>query len=291
MVSDQVRGIAELQSAAEARTGVGASPEEVFGSLRLGLLRAVSGAWRGDPAAADRNAALVADRVARLRGTVRVLEPPSPYSLGTSDAPLLITVANGLPVTMNVRVVLSTSSGLRIAPIPEQTVPPLGRVQVRVSAKVTRAGQFSVDAGLRTPEGAMLGPDTRLRVRSTVYGTITVWLTAVAGAVFLVLVVRRILRRIRPGGDPPASAGPPDPPDRGPPGRQRVDPNSATVPTRVPGPERAPVGQNGPAATRPVPPRPAEAPAAPRPDGRTEPVRRPSSPSQAGEPGRPTGRS
>ncbi len=210
VVADQMRAIAELQSAAEARTGVGARPEEVFGSLRMGLLRAVSGAWRGNPAEADRNAALVADRIARLRATVRVLEPPSPYSLGTSDAPLLITVANGLPVTMNVRVVLSTTSGLRIAPIPEQTVPPLGRIQVRVSAKVTRAGQFSVDAGLRTPEGAMLGPDTRLRVRSTVYGTVTVWLTAVAGAVLVVLVVRRILRRLRPGGDPPVSAGPPD---------------------------------------------------------------------------------
>jgi hypothetical protein len=242
----------------------------------------VSGAWRGDPAAADSNAAIVADRVDRLRGTVRVLEPPSPYSLGTSDAPLLITVANGLPVTMNVRVVLSTSSGLRIAPIPEQAVPPLGRVQVRVSAKVTRAGTFSVDAGLRTPSGATLGPDTRLRVRSTVYGEVTVWLTAVAGAVFLVLVVRRILRRIRPGGDPPSSSGPPpDPPDRGPPGTaQGVDPNSSTVPTRVPETQTPPVG------ARPAAPRPAEAPVAPRPDGRTGPVRRPVPPNRSGEPDR-----
>ena len=291
VVSDQMRAIAELQSAAEERTGVGASPEEVFGSLRLGLLRAVSGAWRGDPAQADRNAALVADRVARLRGTVRVLEPPSPYSLGTSDAPLLITVANGLPVTMNVRVVLSTSSGLRIAPIPQQAVPPLGRIQVRVSAKVTRAGQFSVDAGLRTPDGAKLGPDTRLRVRSTVYGTVTVWLTAVAGAVFLVLAVRRILRRIRPGGDPPPPGGrpgTPDPPDRDPPGPGGgVDPDSSTVPTRVPDPDRARSAQARPPATRSVPPRPAEAPLAPPPDGRTEPVRRPSPPSSTGQPERP----
>ncbi len=287
VVADQLRIIAGLQSAAEARTGIGASPDEVFGSLRLGMLRAVSGAWRGDPAAADANAALVADRIHRLRGRVRVLEPPSPYSLGTSDAPLLITVANGLPVTMNVRVVLSSSSGLRIAPIPEQVVPPLGRVQVRVSAKVLRAGQFSVDAGLRTPDGSTLGPDTRLRVRSTVYGTITVWLTAIAGAAFLVLVVRRMLRRIRPGGDPPRSSGPPFPPDRDPPGPGRVpDPDSETVPTRMSG--TAP--PYGPTATRPGPARPVETPVPPRPDGRTEPVRRPSTSAPDGGAGRPRGR-
>ncbi|MFP5069282.1 DUF6049 family protein [Pseudonocardia nantongensis] len=219
-IGDQVRSIESLRGAAEGRTGVGAGPAEVFDPLVRGTLRSAAAAWRGDPARAEREAAIVTERIQGIRGSVRVLEPPSPYSLGTSDAPLLITVANGLPVTMNVRVVLSSTTGLRVAPIPVQAVPPLGRVQVRVSAQVTRSGQFSVGAGLRTPDGATLGPDTRLRVRSTVYGTVTVWLTAIAGAVLVVLVVRRILRRTRSGGSgpggPPAgsgesSASPPDP--------------------------------------------------------------------------------
>ncbi|MFP5019161.1 DUF6049 family protein [Pseudonocardia phyllosphaerae] len=199
-VAGQVRALESLRAAAESRTGVGATPAEVFDPLVRGTMRGVSSAWRGDPARAGREVDVVADRVEQIRSSVRVLEPPSPYSLGTSDAPLLITVANGLPVTMNVRVVLAATSGLRVDPIEVQAVPPLGRVQVRVNAQVTRAGQFSVDAGLRTPDGAELGPDTRLRVRSTVYGTVTVWLTAVAGAVLVVLVVRRIVRRLRPGG-------------------------------------------------------------------------------------------
>ncbi|MDN5919385.1 MAG: hypothetical protein L0I76_30525, partial [Pseudonocardia sp.] len=232
-VAKQDRAIGELRAAAEGRTGVGASPAEVFDPLRLGTLRAVSTAWRGRPELADSDAALVADRIDALRDSVRVLEPPSPYSLGTSDAPLLLTVANGLPVTMNVRIVLSSTSGLRVAPIPVQAVPPLGRVQVQVSAKVTRAGQFSVDAGLRTPDGATLGPDTRLRVRSTVYGTVTVWLTAIAGAVLVVLVARRMLRRIRPGADPDAGPGPGG---AGPGG------------TGEPGPDRGP---HGPSTARP----------------------------------------
>ncbi|MEQ3551373.1 DUF6049 family protein [Pseudonocardia nematodicida] len=199
-IGEQVRSIEGLRGAAEGRTGVGTTPAEVFDPLVRGTLRAASSWWRGDPDRARREADVVAGRIEQVRGSVRVLQPPSPYSLGTSDAPLLITVANGLPVTMNVRVVMSSTTGLRVAPIPEQAVPPLGRVQVRVSAQVTRSGQFSVDAGLRTPDGAALGPDTRLRVRSTVYGTVTVWLTGVAGAVLVVLVVRRIVRRVRSSG-------------------------------------------------------------------------------------------
>ncbi|MEU6699963.1 DUF6049 family protein [Pseudonocardia sp. NPDC046786] len=226
-VADQVRSIEGLRGAAEVRTGVGASPAEVFDPLVRGTLRAASSWWRADPARAEREAAIVAGRIEQIRASVRVVQPPSPYSLGTSDAPLLITVANGLPVTMNVRVVLSSTTGLRVAPIPVQAVPPLGRVQVRVSAQVTRSGQFGVDAGLRTPDGAELGPDTRLRVRSTVYGTVTVWLTGIAGALLVVLVVRRIVRRVRAGsgsGDASGS-GPEGSPDGGP--DSAADPRAA----------------------------------------------------------------
>ncbi len=105
------------------------------------------------------------------------------------------------------------SAGLRVAPIEPQEVPPLGRRQVRVSAEVTRSGQFSVQAAVRTPDGELLGQPSRLRVRSTAYGTITVWLTASAGILLVVLAGRRIVRRIRgePGNRPPGPT-PPEPP-------------------------------------------------------------------------------
>jgi hypothetical protein len=206
-------GIADLASAAVPNSGVGVSPEEAFTPLRHGLLRPLSSAWRTRPDAAEAAATEIADRVAVLRGSIRVLEPPGPYSLGTSDAPILITVANGLPVTMRVDVEILPSSGLRVAPIEPQEVPPLGRRQVRVSAEVIRSGQFSVQAAVRTPEGELLGEPSRLRVRSTAYGTITVWLTASAGILLVVLAGRRIVRRIR--GEPrtpPPGSGPPPPP-------------------------------------------------------------------------------
>ncbi|GAA0930918.1 DUF6049 family protein [Pseudonocardia zijingensis] len=231
---DEVRStaaqITDLASAAVPNAGVGVSPDEAFTPLRRGLLRPVSAAWRDRPDDARAAAGELADRVDTLRGSVRVLEPPGPYSLATSDAPILITVANGLPVTVRVDVEILPSSGLRVAPLEPQEVPPLGRRQVRVSAEVTRSGQFSVQAAVRTPDGELLGQPSRLKVRSTAYGTITVWLTASAGILLVVLAGRRIVRRIRgePGNRPPGPgpdpAPPPPRPQAGPRSRHTGDP-------------------------------------------------------------------
>jgi hypothetical protein len=96
-------------------------------------------------------------------------------------------------------------------------VPPLGRIQVRANAQVVRAGQFAVDAVVQTPEGTILGPPTRLQVRSTAYGTVTVWITAIAGGLLVLLVTRRLLRRFR-GERPAAPAAPSEPGPDGPDG-------------------------------------------------------------------------
>lgn len=205
--------LADLRSAAVEQGSVGVGVGDVFDPLSRGLVRAVSGAFRARADAAAQAAAAQDARVQELRAAVRVLEPPSPFALGSTDAPLLLTLANGLPIGMRVRVELASSGGLRVDPIPEQVVPPLGRRQVQVNAEVTRSGQFTVDAVVRTPGGEQLGPASRLRVRSTGYGTITVWLTGTAGVLLVVLAARRVLRRVRGESSPP---GPPlpEPEDR-----------------------------------------------------------------------------
>jgi hypothetical protein len=177
--------------------------------------------FRGRAPEAAAAAGAAQGRVDELRASVRVLEPPSPYSLGTENAPILITVANGLPVTMEVQVEIAPSPGLRVAPIEAQQIPPLGRRQLSLSTDVTRAGQFTVQASVRTPGGQLLGPPSRLRMRSTAYGTISLWLTGSAGVLLVVLAGRRVVRRIRGeqpqrreialgprSGSPPASAPP-----------------------------------------------------------------------------------
>jgi hypothetical protein len=287
-VADSVRStqaqIEDLRSAAVADSGVGLNPDDVLEPLVRGLLRPMSAAWRGRPEAALVAAAAGAQRIGDLRGTVRVLEPPSPYALGTADAPLLVTIGNGLPFTVRVRLEISSTSGLRVAPIEMQQVPPLGRRQVQVSAQVTRSGQFTVQALVRAPDGARLGPPSRLRVRSTAYGTITVWLTASAGVLLVVLAARRVRRRVRI--EPPPHTGPipidprPAPPDQDPPtGSPRPTPPRPRPSRRTgdPFPEQAPTEPTGQPVANGSPP---TGPAPPDPSGNG-----PTSPPRSGPPG------
>jgi len=242
-VVDAVRAtradIVDLRSAA-LDGGVGVSVDDVFSPLLRGLVRPTAAAWRGRPEEAARSAEATAGRIAQLRASVRVLEPPSPYSLGTADAPLLLTVANGLPVTVSVRVEVASTSGLRVAPIPAVEVPALGRRQVTANAEVTRSGQFVVDAALRTPDGGLLGPPSRLRLRSTAYGTITMWLTGIAGALLVVLAARRVVRRVRAADREGRDGQPPPGPEAAPEHRGRPGGEIPTVPLRRPPPPVAP---------------------------------------------------
>jgi hypothetical protein len=236
--------VADLRSAVVPGSGVGIGADEVFAPLVAGLVRPASATFRGDPAAAAAAAAAGAGRIDDVRSTVRVLEPPSPYSLGTSDAPLPLTVANGLPLTVQVRIQIASTTGLRVAPIAPVQIPPLGRRQVSVNAQVTRSGQFMVDATVLTPDGGVLGPPSRLKVRSTVYGTITVWLTVGAGVLLVVLVARRMVRRIR--GTRGRHSGPEARTDPTPPPRR---PSAGPAPPTV----AAPAGpHSGDPPTRPV---------------------------------------
>ena len=178
-------------------------------------------------------------------------------------------MANGLPVTVEVRLSISSTTGLRVAPIPTQRVPPLGRRQVQVDAQVVRSGQFVVEAMVRTAAGRQLGPPSRLQVRSTAYGTITVWLTGCASVLLVVLAARGwcagsgASRAVATGSGP--SAGPaseartatgdtPQPgPTRRPPRGDAADPEPPTRPVAAPAPAppTRPVPTRGPRATDP----------------------------------------
>jgi Family of unknown function (DUF6049) len=289
-VRDVRADVVDLQSAAVPETGVGASVDATFAPLLQAALRPASAAWHGRPDLAASAATAAAARVAQLRESVRVLAPPTPYSLGTRDAPLLLTVANGLPVTMEVRLSISSTTGLRVAPIPAQRIPPLGRRQVQVDAQVIRSGQFVVEAMVRSPAGRALGPPSRLQVRSTAYGTITVWLTGCAGVLLVVLAARRVVRRIR--GEPSRrdrvgpAAGPQDTPQDGTaepaptadPPTTPLESSAARPDPARPDPESPDPAQPDPEApTRPVPaaepePPTRPVPARPDPDPPTRPV-------------------
>ena len=267
VLADSARALTDLRSAV-VESNVGITADQLFTPLQFGLLRGASAANRGSPRAAQDAAAAVLARVDAIRNSIRVLEPPNPYALGSSDAPLPVTVANALPVTVRVQVQLKSTSGLRVAPIDVQQVPPLGRRQVSVNAQVTRAGQFTVDAVVSTPDGGVLGPPSHLKVRSTAYGTITAWLTAIAGGLLVLLAARRIWRRVREAEQPAARVAPGAPPTV----ERAADP-TVRLPTPSHGsgpPDRAP-------PQRPTP-TPLPVPQAGAPDRAPQPNSRPSAP-------------
>lgn len=248
-LANAARDLTDLRSAV-VDGNVGITADQLFAPLQLGLLRGASAAYREAPAAAQDAASAVLAQVDAIRNSIRVLEPPNPYALGSSDAPLPITVANALPVTVRVRVELASTSGLRVNPIDVQQIPPLGRRQVSVNAQVTRAGQFTVDAAVRTPSGGLLGPPSHLKVRSTAYGTITGWLTAIAGGLLVLLAARRVWRRVRGEAERPTARVAPTPPPREPP----AEPVGPTVRLPIPSHGPAPPDRAPPQVERPAPP-------------------------------------
>ncbi|MCD2186446.1 hypothetical protein [Actinomycetospora soli] len=200
-VLDEIRAVRDDQRdllAASRQDRAGApTPTDYLEPLTGALLRSLSAAGRGDPALQRAAADDVAAQMRTLRGMVRVIQPAGTYSLGSSDAPLLLTVENQLPVAVDVTVALEPTPGVRASPVTVRQVPAFGSYQFQVALDVERAGQFTIDATARTPGGESLGPTARLLLRSTAYGTITVWLTASAAVVLVILASLRVALRVR----------------------------------------------------------------------------------------------
>jgi hypothetical protein len=200
-VLDEIRGVRDDQRdllAASRQDHTGApTPSQFVEPLTGALLRSLSAAGRGDPALQRAAADDVAAQMRDLRAKVHVVQPAGSYALGSSEAPLLLTVENQLPVAVDVTVALEPTPGVRVSPVPVRRVPAFGSVQFQVALDVGRSGQFTVDATARTPGGDPLGPTSRLLLRSTAYGTITVWLTASAAVVLVTLASLRVARRVR----------------------------------------------------------------------------------------------
>jgi hypothetical protein len=187
----------DLQVATVLDPAANLKPISLLDPMRLGLLRATATAWRGQPSQALQVSEEESNRLDQLRRSVRIVPPPGPYTLAASNSPLLITVSNELPVGVQVALSLTETPGLRAGAVGVQLVPAHSTRQLVIPAKVNRAGQFSVDAWLSTPGGTPLGEPSTLQLRSTAFGTVTVALTAGAGGLLVLLVIRGFARRGR----------------------------------------------------------------------------------------------
>ncbi|WP_410576210.1 DUF6049 family protein [Amycolatopsis sp. lyj-108] len=179
------------------------NPADVIAPVRLALIRAASTSWRGaDAATVTGNARGDLDAI---RGQVTVERPKQTIALASGASPLPAYITNGLPVGINVRTVLKNNVGLRpTEAVPERTVPANGAVNQLLPVEALRAGRFSVDVSLTTPDGTRLGTDARFELTSTEYGAITIIITITAAGALLLLSSRRIYRRIKDSRADPA---------------------------------------------------------------------------------------
>ncbi|MCP3799489.1 hypothetical protein NLX83_09490 [Allokutzneria sp. A3M-2-11 16] len=174
-------------------------PSALTDPLQLGLLRAMSSAWRTDPVGGEAANAEVTEQVTALTSQVDVVEPPTSYALASSSSPLPLTLLNNLPVAMKVRLNFSDTPGLRTEPLEEKLAPGGGR-QIKVNAEVNRSGQFTVTAWLTTPKGGLqLGQPKRLTLRSAAYGSVTLGITLTAGLLMVGMMGMRVYKRLRYG--------------------------------------------------------------------------------------------
>ncbi|MFD0205139.1 MULTISPECIES: DUF6049 family protein [Saccharothrix] len=196
-VSDSWLRLHHLSESMSQPDAASAEPGDLIDPVRLTLLRAVSGAWRGDEDGARAALAVGREQIAGLQGLVTVTEPNSPILLGSGDSPIPLSIKNRLDVRITVRIVIEDTPGIVAKDLTDIELPARGDRLVRVPVEVQRSGRFPVHVRLVTTSGVELGERARLEVSSSAYGTITVVITCLAGAALVLLSARRIYRRVR----------------------------------------------------------------------------------------------
>ncbi|SFF07319.1 DUF6049 family protein [Blastococcus tunisiensis] len=224
-------GLADVVAATAMREQLaGAVVGDVATAMRsydAAISRAASATRRDEPEDFRDVAAGLRATLDRLDDRVTLLAPADgTYSLGSSDAPLVLTVQNDLPMTVEVLLDVRTrgSRGLSIGTVEPQTLAPGQRSTIEVPTQVQQAGGFTVRAQLTTPDGTPLGREISLQVKSTAYGLISLIITVGAGALLGLLFLRRLVRFVlrrraaAAGGraDRPEDSALPESPNRSP---------------------------------------------------------------------------
>ena len=224
-LADVTRAVATRDDLAGAVAGNAGSALQAYDAA---VSRATSVAWRSDPEGFRAAAQDLRSTMEGLRQRVSLLSPADgTYSLGSSDAPLVLTVRNDLPFAVEVLLAIQVrgSRGLSIGDIGPQTLAPGERTTLQVPTEVQQSGGFAVSATLTTPGGGPLGERIDLQVKSTAYGPISLLITIGAAALLGLLFLRRlvlfVLRRRRAATAPehpgaPEGAAVAQPPTRSP---------------------------------------------------------------------------
>jgi hypothetical protein len=187
---------ADLQSAMSVDPTRQVQPIRLIQPLHNAVVRAISADWHG-PAEHATAAAAAQDQLEALRRRVTVNTPSQPVSLASGSSPLPVTLSNGLPVAITVRIKLDNTAGLRHDRIPDTPLAANSRVSRLIPTEALRSGQFNVDVSLTTPGGTSLGAPARLEATSSEFGVVTVVITATGACALVLLSGLRFYRIVK----------------------------------------------------------------------------------------------
>lgn len=192
------------------------APDELA-QLDDALLRAVSSRWAENPDGGQRLVNLVDAALSRQVGRLRIV-PGGIVTMTGRSGRVPVTFQNDLGQEVRVRVRLDSNNRLAVegnAPYEGRTgaevaLPP-GTHTIEITGRATTGGLFPITVELLGNDGAPLGINGTLRVRSTAYGVVAMAITAVAFGLLLVASATRLLRRRRTSPPEPAPDREPQP--------------------------------------------------------------------------------
>lgn len=200
-----------------AFTAILNNPAGITEAYSSSLLRAVSAAWRSEPAVGQTLLASISTQVRDQTALVRVLSEGRVTFSGDSGS-VPVTIANDLDRAVTVGVTLIASPGPRLesAPVTDIVIEPGKKVSVEIDARVIGGRALPVRVQLLTPDGESYGEPATIELASTAYARAASWVVIaafIAIAIFVVVGITRRIRRARRGHTASASGEGPRPSD------------------------------------------------------------------------------
>ena len=163
---------------------------------RAALLASASSA-RADPGAA-RDRALAAEGYVRAQMSGVRVEGLGFVMMSGEAGPIQVTLANDLERSVRAGLQVTTSGpDLRIKPVDPVTVGPGRRTTIRLAARSSDIGVHAVTLRVTDSAGVPVGSVTRFCVRTCNVSTVIWVIMAAGGALLLLAIVIRLIRRIR----------------------------------------------------------------------------------------------
>lgn len=171
--------------------------DTISDELAKAAMLASSYTARSKPGAALDRARNTSIRIRRTMQLVSIDGPPF-VMMSSGTGPIAVTVVNNLDETVTVQLeAVSTTGDLKITTPDPITLGPGERSPVRMRADSTAIGVRPVTVYATTVDGKRLGTEVQFNVRSSNVGLV-IWLVmGTGGALLLVMIVFRIVRRVR----------------------------------------------------------------------------------------------